>query len=382
MHALALVAVLAPAVLQAPDSIVAPESAPPVAAAPAQTGNLLNPNVSVIGWLQGSAGDDPRWHDPAAVLKEAELGLQSTVDPYSKADVFIAFHDEEAPELEEGYLTFLSLPAGLQARVGKFRNGFGRFNLTHPGETPFADRPLAASTYLGEDGLASTGAELSWLVPLPVYLQLAATIERAPDASGVFGLGPERGDLLYVGRASFYADVTDDWNVSLGASAARGPRSLPIEGSQADFDVDPAAHASLLGADAVLRWKNRRFAIYRSLAWHTEIYRAHQDDLPPLCDGTACTVVDDAPGGRWGGFSFVDYQFARRWHAGVRGDYVQDLASDGHTAGGLGFVTFTPSEFSLVSAQVRRVRYDASTTATEAFLKITFNIGPHGAHPF
>ncbi len=319
--------------------------------APPPGGNALNPNISVIGWLQGTAGNDDAVSDPAAILKEAEVAVQSVVDPYSRADVFISFHDDEAPELEEAYLTLVSLPAGFQARLGKFRDAFGKFNLTHPGETPFADRPLAAAAFLGLDGLASTGLEASWLAPLPVYTQVTGAVQRAPEESRVFGPGESRGDLLWSGRAAAYADITDNWNLWLDASLARGPLS--------------DAHATLSGASVVVRWKNRRQAIYRSLVWHTEAYHANR--------------APDTP--ERGGFSFVDYQFARRWHAGARGDIVSYRdASD--ERGALAFLTFTPTEFSLVSAQTRRVRYSDTRSATQAFLKITFNIGPHGAHPF
>ena len=52
----------------------APVEAPAVTAPPVQ-GNLMNPNTSVIGWMQASAGHDAHDPAPSAMLKEAELGL-------------------------------------------------------------------------------------------------------------------------------------------------------------------------------------------------------------------------------------------------------------------------------------------------------------------
>ena len=60
--------------------------------------------------------------------------------------------------MEEGYLTWLSLPLGGQAKIGKFRADFGKFNRTHAGETPFADRPLSTLAFGGEEGLSTTRA--------------------------------------------------------------------------------------------------------------------------------------------------------------------------------------------------------------------------------
>lgn len=74
-----------------------------------KSSNLLNPNISVIGWLQGEAGrrrlDPGTEASPAAQLKEAELGFQSIVDPYARGDFFISVNGEGQVDLEEGYLT-------------------------------------------------------------------------------------------------------------------------------------------------------------------------------------------------------------------------------------------------------------------------------------
>jgi hypothetical protein len=53
--------------------------------------------------------------------------LQATVDPYARADFFLSFgRDPETGkygvEVEEGYLTTLSLPARLQLKAGRFRS--------------------------------------------------------------------------------------------------------------------------------------------------------------------------------------------------------------------------------------------------------------------
>src|SRR6185369_11738575 len=116
----------------------APAEPPSAAGAVTAGSNLLNPNVSVIGWFQGQAGDVvDRPGSRAFDLREAELGFQANVDPYSRADFFISVNPEDGIDLEEGYLTLLTLPAGLSAKLGKFRNNFGKFNRTHPPETPF-----------------------------------------------------------------------------------------------------------------------------------------------------------------------------------------------------------------------------------------------------
>ncbi len=343
--------------------------------------SLLNPSVSVIGWFQGEAGDHNNEEGSSAFdLREAELGFQANVDPYSRADFFIAVSPAEGMDLEEGTLTFFSLPVGLTGKLGKFRSNFGKFNRTHPPETAFADRPLAAERFLGEEGLASEGASLSWLAPFPVYLSFDAEVTRTPEAHHDAEEGaeeeeeptafePYRGkDLLYLGRLSTFLNLSEAANLTLGVSYANGA----FGSAQAD-SASPveALRAQLYGGDVTLRWKNPRRAIYRSLLLQAEWMEHAGEQL----------------GGpdvrRKGAFAFVDFQFARRWHAGARYDWsaLGGVEEDPAT-GVLGFLTFTPSEFSALSVQARSQDLEGGSSETRWFFKTTFNIGPHGQHPF
>ena len=63
-------------------------------------------------------------------MRESEVSFQAIVDPYARADFFIAF-GEEGVELEEGFVTFPTLPGGLLMKVGKMRAAFGKVNTLH-----------------------------------------------------------------------------------------------------------------------------------------------------------------------------------------------------------------------------------------------------------
>jgi len=351
-----------------------PQDTTPVDASPVSGGvtappagsNLLNPNISAIGWFQGQAGDALDPPDAKAFqLREVELGYQATVDPYSRADFFISVSPEEGIDVEEGYLTLLTLPAGFTAKLGKFRSNFGKFNRTHPPETPFADRPLAAERFLGEEGLSGVGASVSWLAPLPFYLNVDGEVTNTPDSTEVPAFAAYRGkDLMYLARASTFFDLGETTNLTLGGSYANGANGP-------ETTVDPlvtpdARRAQLYGADVTFRWKNPKRAIYRALTAQAE-WMARDPDNGPR---------------RAGGYAWADYQFARRWHLGGRYDWSQAIASiaDDTTAGGLGFLTFTPSEFWALSLQAQDRDFDAGSMSY--FFKTTFNIGPHGQHPF
>ena len=248
----------------------APPPGGPVTAAPATAGSIGNPAISIIGWFQAVAGNDPTLPAEAFALPEAELAFQAAVDPHSRAEFFLSA-GHEGLEVEEGYLTWLALPGGGQAKFGKFRADLGKFNRTHPPETPFADRPLAAEAWLGEEGLATTGVSASILIPNPanLYWDVIAQIGAAPEslASPVFG--PEgRRDVLALGRTSLFIPFGESTDLNLGVSYtnARAHPALRAEGER----------MRLGAADLTLRWKNPRRSIYRSLLVQVELLGARK----------------------------------------------------------------------------------------------------------
>ena len=105
----------------------------------------LNPDISAIGDFIAVGGGNPMLPTagmqpfPSFSMHEAELGVQSIVDPYARADFFISF-GEEGVELEEGYITFTALPAGFVAKAGKMRAAFGKVNTLHNHVLPWIDR--------------------------------------------------------------------------------------------------------------------------------------------------------------------------------------------------------------------------------------------------
>ncbi len=332
-------------------------------AAPAGSASIANPATSVIGWFQGVSGNDSSAQQHAFELREAELGFQAQVDPFARADFFLSA-GPEGLDLEEGYITWLALPGGGQAKVGKFRADLGKFNRTHPPETPFADRPLSTFALLGEEGLSTTGVSLSALVPNPLglYWDVTANVGLAPDSTESPTFGPERrDDLLALGRTSVFVPLHESADLNLGvsyANAAAHP-ALRAQGNR----------AQIAQADVTFHWKNPRRSIYRSL----------------LVQGEAMDERGSASGAddRFGYFAYAIYQFQRQWKLGARYDWTERPGSDTHESGTLALLQYQPSEFSVLSVQVRRTRDSADARDRDAaFFKWTFNIGPHGAHPY
>lgn len=354
-------------------SVVCAQTTPPGARA-LQASNLLNPNISAVGWFQAEAGHRrpvEGQRPPATMqIKEVEVAVQSVVDPYARADVFVAVEDGGRIAVEEGTLTWFSLPGQLGLKLGKFHANFGRFNRIHRPETAFADRPLVHQRFLGEESLSNPGLSLSWHVPNPwLFMNLDAEATTAPEGSETPAFDKaRRKDLLYVGRLNVYRDLTESTNVTLGGSFAQGPAGqefLTVENSSRTLNTQ------LAGVDLTIRWKNPRRPTYRSLVWTTEVLWNRRD--------LSTTVTVSSVGL----FSHLEWQFARRWRIGGRYDLTEfPRDGDRRDRGGLTYLTFTPSEYSLISLQGRRTKYSDGSRETLGFLKVTFNVGPHGTHPF
>ncbi|PYV77272.1 MAG: hypothetical protein DMG97_02080, partial [Acidobacteria bacterium] len=153
----------------------------PVYGGSSAAAKALNPDISVIGDFIGAAGGNTA--PPLATLQpfpsmemhESEIGLQAIIDPYARGDFFISF-GEQGVNLEEGYITFTALPAGLIAKAGKMRSAFGKVNTLHNHVLPWVDRPLVTTNLVGgEDGIDDAGFSLQRILPAPKGIFLEAT---------------------------------------------------------------------------------------------------------------------------------------------------------------------------------------------------------------
>jgi hypothetical protein len=320
---------------------------------------IFNPDIAVIGNFIGAVGKNEIDDRPALALDEAEASFQAIVDPYARADFFMAF-GQEGVEIEEGYITFPTLPGGFLAKVGKLKAQFGKENTFHAHQRIWPDQTLMQTNLLGgEEGIADAGFSVSRLLLNPWFF-LEATGEVYRGDTEVF-TSFERDDLTYVGRLRGYRDVSESTNVDLGTSFAWGRNELGEDAS-----------TRLIGIDATFRWRPLKRAIYRRLLARTEMVWSRASGLE-----------GDATATSFGWYAGGEYQFARRWFAGARFDF-SERAFDPSLSdkGGSLLLTFWPSEFSQLRGQYRRTRYAENVTANELLFQVQFSIGAHGAHVF
>ena len=370
--------------------IVAPE---PAAIAPAQAAaaepaavslggaggaaaKALNPDIAVIGDFLGAVGNGANRSTPSLEMHESEVAFQAILDPYARADFFLSF-GEQGVNLEEGYLTFPALRGGLNLRVGKMRAAFGKVNTLHNHVLPWTDRPLVTQNLVGgEDGINDAGMALSRIFagPKQIFLEGTAQIFRG-DSDNLFH-AYRRSDVSTVEHLRGYRDLSESTNLDLGVSYSRGHSA-----------IGPDVVNQLYGIDATVRWKPLRRSIYHSFLSRSEFIWSRIKQ-----PGSTVTP--------FGFYVSGEYQFARRWFAGARFDRSERFSTPGslndqfgisgplssmrllQDTGGSLVLTYWPSEFSQIRAQLRRTRYGENLTANELLFQFQFSIGAHGAHPF
>lgn len=350
-------------------------------------------------------------HDPnqrGFTLQQLETAFEGAIDPYFYGNAFIIYQidkdGESLLEVEEAYLTSMSLPLNLQVKAGTFLTEFGRFNPTHPHTWNFADQPLVNGRFLGPDGLRNPGARISWMAPTDIYTELFFTVQNSQGETA-YSFRNEDGlfereavetrvrgmeDMLYTPRIATSFDLTDEQTVLLGASAAFGPNST-------GRDKDTIVY----GLDMFWKWKSPNAeAGFPFVTWQTEVMGRRFEAGEDLDAGLQNETLDN-----WGAYSQVSWGFKKRWVAGLRADYVDGLKGaasvhdeheedeeHGHHHGeSMGFerfrispnITFYPSEFSKIRLQYN---YDDilgnDSSEHTVILQFEFLMGSHGAHKF
>ncbi|HEY3235468.1 MAG TPA: hypothetical protein VGJ84_12195 [Polyangiaceae bacterium] len=360
----------------------------PAASAPSGVGTQsLNPDISVIGdFAAGAFSDEDHLeagaHDPKRNgfnLQALELAIGAAVDPYFRFDGNITFDLVEV-DIEEAYATTLGLPAQLQAHFGQFLTRFGRLNTSHPHRWNFVDQPFALSRVFGGEGNRGLGVELSWLTPLPWYVELvgSATMAEGDETNRSFLNDTTRTvkgpvELEYVTAVKQFFPLSDDWSLAWGLSGAFGPNAsgprmrTAIYGTDLYLKFRPISYTSDTIVGLTSEWFFRRrhvprgviqdLSSYSELFWRFTLRWAlagrYEYGSPPL-------------NSRWGNFGSdpLDPEWtAERHRVGTN-------------------LTFFPTEFSRLRAQVAVDLPAWRDPIWMAFLAAEVAVGAHGAHAF
>jgi hypothetical protein len=355
---------------------------PAPSGAPAQGGTggnplarlLLMPDLSAIASFAGAwDGYDVERRSPARgellgkrqqptfLFQEVELGLQSVVDPYFRADVFVSF-SPGGVDVEEAYATTLSLPANLQLRAGKLFSPFGRLNQQHPHVWEFVDPPLARGRLLATETLSGPGVASSWLAPLPWFAQVELAAQTTAPYDG------QAGELTGVGRLLQYFTLSEALSAGVGLSAARRREGTP------------GAFRDLGAVDVYLR--NRPVSSRSYLAVQGELYlRRFHGLADPAAAGGALPSGSKVQGAGWAQAFWRRSEFVGY---GVRYDQAPTAGSSapGTERRVSAVLDWYPSEFTRVALQPSWDRLPGGKGGLEGLVHFEWAMGAHGAHPF
>lgn len=333
--------------------------------------NMLNPEISVTGDIFGFVNSEESDHDNF-VPREFELALQSNLDPYSRAKIFVAHHtpggemlpfgeadgesghgENSEVEIEEGYVEWVGLPGGLGLTLGKFRQRFGKLNRWHAHALPAQQLPLPYLAFLGEEGLAQTGVSLHWLVPVAgagTY-EVWGELTRSSNET-VFG---ESGGPSGLAHVNGYWQLSPATYVELGVSGLTG-----------DWEsADGMGNRRIIGADFTFDWTPPERARYRQATLHGA-WMSSRRALDGLDDQTAN-----------GAFLIGDLKLGQQWWVGARYEYVENPDVPEESAWLAGpTLTWWQSEFVRLRAEYA-VLDGLGDRFGQFILQATFAMGPH-----
>jgi hypothetical protein len=311
--------------------------------------------------------------------REVEMMFFGQIDPYARGEVRI----EAAEEFEDGarelhlglaeaHLTLLTLPWGTQAKLGFLRNRFGLLNERHREALPQTDQPNVLTRFLGEEGLRESGAEVSWVAPLPFYLEALAGVFNG-DNEDAFGRGSLKAPLV-TGRLRTFFELGDAHALQLGASGASGEtpdkRRSTLAGVDLKYKLTPEGwrHALLTVAGEAL-YSNRRVDVFNDAG-----------------------AGEDRTRKRFGWYAYAEVQPWQRWVGGVRYDSTQFPVDPGREWAVEPYIAFLPSEFLRFRLAYKHTDRSHRVTGPddrgsarvfdEILFQATFFLGAHPAHPF
>jgi hypothetical protein len=322
--------------------------------------------------------------------REIELGLFGQVDPYARAEVRIEAGEEDAGEialhLAEASLTLLTLPFNTQLKMGQMRSRFGLLNPFHEHDRPFIDTPNVLGWFLGDEGLVERGAELTWVAPLPFFLEGLVGVWNG-DNEDAFGYG-KLSQPLVTGRLRTFVELGEWGAIQLGASVASGQT--------------PERHRNtLVGFDAKYKyapegWQHPLLTLLGELVYQDRRLDVFGEDTDG--DGVQDTPDETRRRTRWGWYAGGEVRpFRTGWQkglgAGFRYDWTQYPVMRGREWAAGPFISFAPSEFLRFRLGYKHTRRTADRASfgendssgrkvDEILFQATFILGAHPAHPF
>jgi len=341
----------------------------------------------------GKAGDRPSGND--FNIRGAELIFYADVDPFFKTYMVLnatpdaSANDEAVPSLEEAAISTTCLPH-VTLKGGRFFVPFGRLSMIHDHDLPFVSRPSSIDNYVGGESQGQ-GLMASSVLPISHFFQVSGGVFNKIGAEfpllnpvdGTDATNSRRSsaEMTYFLKMLTSFDIGDAHTFELGASAVEVP--------------DHEIRRNLTNLEFTYKWHPSGQSLPQKLVWGTEIMRNEQRSQ-------FTTTATDALGNPidkqhresitgYGGYSYVEYFFDRRWSFGPRVDLFQPvtpretvLPDDPRKATRNTyeqsyslFLTYKFSEFGRMRLEATHKIYTDRTAANELLFQWTVFWGAH-----
>ena len=299
-------------------------------------------------------------------------------------------HDGEVElELEEAWVQTRTLPAGLQARLGRFGSQIGYLNEQHPHADDFVERPLLYRAFLGGHWF-DNGLRLNWTAPTPFYFRLGTEIFRGKQL--VKEAASSRSPGAITVNAKLGADISNEHSWQLGLSHLRNRREAALEEEhedemETDHDHDHShAHGAQFSGrktnllDFTWKWapggnnREQQFRLNAEWARVTGLNRYAR-----ASDRHAATSLG------------IVWRFAPSWEVGARADALnvriahEDHFHPGRLRENAVMLVWKPTHMQSLRFQYTRQSEaegieDAAKRSVQ--LQYVMSFGAHGAHSY
>lgn len=347
-----------------------------------------SPNLSLIftggGQLGGSQDSS---HKNSLFIQEVELQFSAPITSYAQIKATAGAHNGESPELEEAFLHYTGKDGPLQLRLGKMRQELGALNSVHTHALPQADRPLLYSEFLGDDGLSTTGAELSWRLPVAWHSKATFSVSSRvgthshhhedSEEEEEFAIFPNEGEQhpIFSARWENRVNLSDQTSLTLGLSHA-----------SSHIDSEHIRSSKLNGADLTLKWKPCPDS-YREFTWRSEYMNAHQvykihDDTDYLSKAEHEHSHHDLKDKNLNGwYTYLAYRPNKNFRFGLRYDQADSaIIEKGVTRRTSTFAEYIASEWNSLKLQYNRTSPSWQSGYNELLLQWNIIVGPRCNH--
>jgi len=299
--------------------------------------------------------------------REGEVLLFAPIDQTFDGQLSLAAHNESGEavfEIHELFLSTSKLIPRSRIRVGQFFLTLGRLNQFHRHDWPFISAPKVHETFFASEAAIDSGAEYSWLLPVPFYLDITFGVTNGwtfghSHVEGTKPLAP----VHYI-HAVTYNDLF--WQGGMQTGLTYLARNT--------FDSEMMR---MVGLDHTAKWRegpNLKFLLQSEVWWRQLTRTQTSSEL--------------------GFYIYPQYGISMNWQIGVRLDgftilSLKDVANNKVGNFDYGIVptlSYKASEFSTLRLAYNHKGHLESGSETSRVrsleLQGVFILGTHPAHDF